>query len=71
MLGEKSQTLANHMAQEGALVGSWTADTSGETPVGISKLVEAIGKSYSDFLAHSLEVCKGILSDQLMHGCKG
>jgi hypothetical protein len=39
------------------------ADTSSETLVGMNKLEEVIEKPYSDVLAHTSEVCKGISSD--------
>jgi hypothetical protein len=48
----------------------WT-DTSGETSTGTLKLEEAIEKSCSDILAHTLEVCKGISSDQWVPDCQG
>jgi hypothetical protein len=46
----------------------WT-NTSGETSVGTIKLGKATEKPCSDVLAHTLEVCKGILSDQWVPGC--
>jgi hypothetical protein len=46
----------------------WT-DTSGETSTGTVKLEEPIEKPCIDVLAHTSEVCKGILSDQRVHGC--
>jgi hypothetical protein len=48
----------------------WT-DTSGETSSGMVKLEEAIEKSCSDVLAHTLEVYKGILSDQRVPDYQG
>jgi hypothetical protein len=38
----------------------WT-NTSGETSAGTVKLGEAIKKPCSDVLAHTMEMCKGIL----------
>jgi hypothetical protein len=35
------------------------------------KLVETIEKSCSDFVAHTSEVCKGIMSVQWVSGCQG
>jgi hypothetical protein len=46
----------------------WT-DTFGETSTGTVKLEEPIEKPCIDVLAHTPEVCKGILSDQWVHGC--
>jgi hypothetical protein len=57
------------MAQEGPLV-IWT-DTSGETSAGTIKLGEVVEKPCSDALAHTPEVCKGILSDQRVPGYQG
>jgi hypothetical protein len=34
------------------------------------KLEETIEKPYSDFLAHTLKVCKGILSVQRVSNCQ-
>jgi hypothetical protein len=65
------ESTKNHMAQVGALVGSWTNDTSGETSVGTRMLDETIEKPYSDFLAYTMKVCKGTPSVQRVSGCKG
>jgi hypothetical protein len=46
-------------------------DTSIETSVGTVKFREATEKPCSDVLAHTVEVCKGILSDQQVPGCQG
>jgi hypothetical protein len=40
------------------LLGGCDAHTGGETSVGMLKLDETIEQSCSDFLAHTLEVCK-------------
>jgi hypothetical protein len=48
----------------------WT-DTSGETSVGTIKLGEVVQKPCSDALAHTPEVCKGILKDQRVPGYQG
>jgi hypothetical protein len=58
------------MVQEGALGGS------GLTPLVkprwvCYKLEEAIEMPCSDILAHTPEVCKGVLSDQRMFGYQG
>jgi hypothetical protein len=46
-------------------------DTSIETSVGTVKFREATEKPCSDVLAHTVEVCKGILLDQQVPGCQG
>jgi hypothetical protein len=43
-MGKEVDSPKNQTVQEGALVGSWTTDTSGETSVGTHKLEEAIEK---------------------------
>jgi hypothetical protein len=48
----------------------WT-NTSGETSASTVKLGEAIEQPCSDVLAHTLEVCKCILSDQWVPGYHG
>jgi hypothetical protein len=50
---------------------SWIANTSSETSVCTHKLEEIIEKLCSDVLEHTLDVCKGILSDQRVPCCKG
>jgi hypothetical protein len=58
------------MAQEGALDGSVL--TPPVKPQWVRyKLEEIIEKHYSDILAHTPEVCKGISSDQRMPGYQG
>jgi hypothetical protein len=48
----------------------WT-DISGETLAGTVKLGEAIEKPFSDVLARTLKVCKGIPSNQWVSSCQG
>jgi hypothetical protein len=68
--GREWTQLGTTLHKWGPLVGSRTANISGETSVGTCKLVETTEMPYSDVLAHTSEVCKGIPSDQRMPGCK-
>jgi hypothetical protein len=62
-VGKGVDSAKNHTEQEGSLV-IWT-DTSDETSAG------AIEKPCSNMLAHTPDVCKGILSDQWVPGSLG
>jgi hypothetical protein len=66
-VGKGVDTAENHMVQEGALGGSGLTPLVKPQRV-CYKLEEAIEKTYSDILAHTPEVCKGIPLDQRVSG---
>jgi hypothetical protein len=69
-VGKGVDSPENHTAQEGALGGS--TPTPPVKPQWVCyKLEETIEKSCSDIVAHTPEVCKGILSDQQVPGYQG
>jgi hypothetical protein len=69
-VGKGVDSPENHTAQEGALGGSGL--TLLLKPQWVRcKLEESIKKPCSDILAHTLEVCKGIPSDQRIPGYQG
>jgi hypothetical protein len=69
-VGKGVDSLENHMAQEEALGGC--GHTPPVKPQRVRcKLEEAIEKPWTDILAHTLEVCKGIPSDERMPGYQG
>jgi hypothetical protein len=69
-VGKGVDSPQNRMVQEGALGVSRLRPLVKPQRVRY-KLEEAIEKLYSDILAHTPKVCKGILLDQRMHGCQG